>query len=368
MDKPCAPRTDRFHFMRSRFPFSGNLLARRAVLALGLSIASVIGLAVFEWLVLDYLGRAPFSEPAHCSILQYSPAQEAGPSLLVYRTCNGKPDDGMRYRVELSTGQPGRNAQEYYRPEFAPHCAVRLGKAGKVALGSLSGAIYTWDASHPEDAPVPLTTHPGASVTLAADAAGQTLVVANEELISAWDVASRRLRWSRNDLLVSSNVRISTSAIVCGTRAGEILELDLATGATLRCLARHQGIVACVDLSPDGATLASIGADRRLLVTDCRTLETLWSQPHSALAQVCFSPEGKTLISSGFMQNNWMLMAWNVASGETALELRGHESVILGMIFDNRDRLYSWSCDGTIRVWDMRQGQQIDSYTPTPNC
>lgn len=354
--------------MRPRLPLSGSLLARRALLALGLSAATVTGLAAIEWLVLDSLGRAPFSEPLRCSILQYSPPRGAEPALTVYWTCSSLPHEGMRHGLVLSNGRPGQQPRNIYWPELAPRCAVRLGQAGKVALGSLGGTIYTWDASRPDEMPEPLTTHPGASVVLAADATGQTLIVANEDLLSAWDVATRRLRWSRSDLIVTSIVGNASPAIVCGTMKGTVLELDLATGTTQRVLARHKGIVACLDLSPDGTTLASIGADRRLLVTDCRQLETLWSQPHSALAQVTFSPAGDTLVSSGYMENNWMLKAWNVASGETAAELRGHTGVILGMVFDKRSQLFSWSCDGTIRNWDLRQGRQIDLYSPEPPC
>lgn len=353
--------------MRPRLPYSGSL-ARRALLALGLSMASVMGLVVVEWLILDSLGRAPFTEPTRCSILQFSPSREAGLALTAYWTCNSTPHEGVRHGLELSDGRPGRQPQKFYWPDLAPRCIVRLGKGGQVALGSLSGTISTWDASHPDRLPEPLTTHPGALVMLAADATGQTLIVANEELISAWDVPSRRLRWSRSDLIVTSIVGNSTPTIICGTMRGAVLELDPASGATQRVLARHTGAVVCLDISPDGATLASIGAERRLLATDCRQLETMWSQPHSALAQVCFSPAGDTIVSSGFMKDNWMLMAWNVASGETTAELRGHESVILGMIFDDSGQLYSWSCDGTIRTWDLGRDQQIDSYTPPPPC
>lgn len=362
--KQGAYRAGRFHFMRPRLLFSGKLLARRVWLALGLSAASTMGLAAVEWLILESLGCAPFSERTWCSILQYSPAHEAGPSLLVYRTYNSDPGEGMRNGMEFSEGRPGRHPRCFHWPDLAPHCAVRLGHAGQLALGSLQGTVYTWDASHPNSRPAPLTTQPGPLVMLAADAAGQTLVVGNGELIAAWNVSSRRRRWSRRDLLSTSMVGNSSPTIVCGTNNGTVVELDLATGTTQRILARHQGFVTCLGLSADGTTLASIGTDCRLLVTDCRTLETLWSRPHSSVAQVCFSPSGDTLVSCGDIQENWRITAWNAASGARLAEMRGHRNAILGMTFGPSNRLYSWSADGTIRTWDIRRARQIDSYSP----
>lgn len=327
-----------------------------------------MGLAIVEWVVLRSLGRAPFCERPRCSVLQFRPSA-AGPALLVFWTCGAKPQEGMRHNLELSDRRPGKQPRALSWPGISPRCVVPLGDAGLVALGTLEGTIYLWDSSHPESTPATLGTHPGTSMILASDAAGQSLTAANEEQTCTWDIPTRQLRWRRSDIAVTSLAMHPTAqTIVCGTRQGAVVELDLASGDLQRTLAQHKSAITGLDVSADGLLVASIGLDRRLLMTDYRRPETLWSQQHYPNAEISFSPTGDTLVSSGFVNDNWMLMTWDVATGEARAELRGHRGIILGIIFDKDNHLYSWSSDGTIRTWDLRRGEQSDSYAPGPPC
>jgi WD40 repeat protein len=356
--------------MMRRPVFTNSGLARRSLLAVGITLVAVATLASLEWLVLRGLGFRPLVNTESFSVLQCCPPQGANRGLLVYRSYSNKPNSSMRYALELYEGPLGENRQTFSWKGLAPSCAVWTGKEGLLAIGGEEGAIYTWDASNSQVAPRSLGRHPG-SVTLAADHAGRWLVSSNDRAVCLWDLQARQMKWRRNDLMTTKLVTHPVSdRILCGTAQGEVLELDLATGNTLRTIARHgDGSVECLSVSANGMQVASIGDDRRLIVTDWQRAETVWSRPHHPTSQACFSPAGNTLVSSGLVDDAWTLLTWDAATGEQRAKLMGHKGAILGLAFaPDGFALYSWGTDGTIRTWNIREGVEIDCYTPAIPC
>jgi WD40 repeat protein len=126
--------------------------------------------------------------------------------------------------------------------------------------------------------------------------------------------------------------------------------------------------VECLTVSDDGSRVASIGFDHRLTVTDWQTAETVWSRRHYANGEVCFSPAGDTLVSSGYTDRHWAIMTWDAATGEPRATLNGHARVILGLAFTSDRTLYSWGADGSIRAWDLNLGRETEAYLPEPPC
>jgi hypothetical protein len=128
--------------MMRRLVFPQHGLARRGLLAVGISLVAVAVLAAVEWLVLRRLGLKPLAEGERFSVLQYCPPREAGWGLLVYWNSSNKPNSSMRHGLELYEGSLGEKRQAFSWKELTPRGAVWAGEKGLVAISSQERTIY----------------------------------------------------------------------------------------------------------------------------------------------------------------------------------------------------------------------------------
>ena len=108
-------------------------------------------------------------------------------------------------------------------------------------------------------------------------------------------------------------------------------------------------------------TLAAHGLpNRRLRVIDLKTGAERWTAKvteDEEFVVVTFSPDGKTLATgAGFLDP--VIRLWNVADGKQIARLEGHRGFIAQLIFSPDGKtLYSSSADQTVRVWDVESRQ-----------
>jgi WD40 repeat protein len=118
---------------------------------------------------------------------------------------------------------------------------------------------------------------------------------------------------------------------------------------------RHHPVVMAIAFSPDGKLIASGGADKAIIVWDTETgLENKVFEGHAwgiGWQALDWSPDG-SLIASG--DRAGVVRVWDVETGNERSVLRGHQDDITGITFSPGNRLLlSGSEDATIKVWDV---------------
>lgn len=162
---------------------------------------------------------------------------------------------------------------------------------------------------------------------------------------------------------------LATGFFASGNPDKTVTLWDIASGRRVRYI--NALSVTCINISPDGKTLAvgSNGASVRLYdITSGRELSSLspTSRPgissqeemeERAVKSVAFSPDGKTLAAG---LNDTTIMLWDIASAEVITTLRGHAGPVLSVAFSpNGKTIATGSSDKTVRLWDIASGREL---------
>jgi WD40 repeat protein len=145
-------------------------------------------------------------------------------------------------------------------------------------------------------------------------------------------------------------------AVPCGVN---ILVFEARTGTLLRTLTGHTGIAYRPAFSPDGRRLASGSGNGILRVWDVATGQAeppLMEHKDMGLS-VTFDPEGKRLVSADAAGR---VIQVRDAEGRVVKRLKGHTNGVNQLAFSpDGKRLATVSLDGTCKVWDTDNWQQV---------
>jgi WD40 repeat protein len=116
------------------------------------------------------------------------------------------------------------------------------------------------------------------------------------------------------------------------------------------------GLVEALAFSPDGKTLASSGQDHTLILWNmenvgggCHILPTIVEHATAGLA-LAFSPDGKTLIVGGERS----LVIWSYEAGRCTSPRQFATETVRCLAFSADGRTLALGCDdGSVRLWDM---------------
>jgi WD40 repeat protein len=187
-------------------------------------------------------------------------------------------------------------------------------------------AVATWPAKAAIGAGGPLCFSPDGRLVASA-----CFVTEGVELLNATD--GRRERWlmttppheppepkqARRPGEVTPPHRVRAlrftadgTRLVAGTAAGGLVVSDVASGRTLLAVARHQGAIEALAVSPDGRLAATAGRDGLIRLTRLNDGQELarWRGLRGVFSTLEFSPEGRLLLAGA---EDGLLQLWDLA-------------------------------------------------------
>jgi WD40 repeat protein len=151
--------------------------------------------------------------------------------------------------------------------------------------------------------------------------------------------------------------------LASGGADGMVRIWDATNGRLALTLEGHDGDVLGLSYSPGGGLLASAGADGTLRVWETATGRLARSiRDHGdRFFDVTFSPDGRLLGSAG---QDWTVKLWDSGSTLQLATFRGHTKEVTGVAFGPDGRhLLSWGFDGVVKHWDTSRGQEAHVLT-----
>jgi WD40 repeat protein len=258
-------------------------------------------------------------------------------------------------------------------PDRNPICAALDSVNHRLFVGDASGALLVTSQQRSADGSSRVLGHglQGWCQSIACSPDGKLLVAHDMVAVYAWDVDVRHPRslplWCRVDPSISCFAITPDSRSVIFSKnsnhGSNLLELDVRTGETRTKLASLDQTVERLVMSADGKFMACLGIAGEMTLFQWHSTGQSWKP--RMISGLCsgksriatFSKNEELLITTD--QTNHRLVAWDLERGVVLRSYDKQSSELLGCEFFDSDKLLSWSSDGKLQIWNLRDAAPV---------
>ncbi|HEY9619187.1 MAG TPA: NB-ARC domain-containing protein, partial [Crinalium sp.] len=251
--------------------------------------------------------------------------------------------------------------------------SVAFSPDGKtLASSSSDSSVRLWDVESGSCLQV-LTDHKGCVWSVSFSADGQQLAsCSDDKTVRVWNLQGQCLRVLKGHTQSVYAVHFAPDQQTLASSSNDttIRIWDVSNGNCLSVLEGHTSGVRCVRYSPDGQLLASgcrdgsirlwsgyLSRDRPSKPSIINSSAKLLHGHADFVWDIAFSPDGRLLASGG---RDGTLRLWNVQDGQSIDVLEGHKHDIYGLaISADSQLLVSTGEDQTVRLWHLQSGRNL---------
>lgn len=211
-----------------------------------------------------------------------------------------------------------------------------------------------------------------AALCLALVAAGLA-VGQRQSAVAAQHVAQSRQLAAQSSALLDSEPDLASLLAVHAYRTSPTREAAAALYAAAALPLRKRLIsgsepVDSIALSPDGRTLATHSADRRVRIWDLPGGELRHTFTGYDVGEVAaFSPDGRTLAVATAGGTGGIIGLWDPVTGRKLRTFSVPDGSVRGMAFSPDGRSVAASSPAAVRVWDVATGRKRHGFTGHPD-
>ena len=155
-------------------------------------------------------------------------------------------------------------------------------------------------------------------------------------------------------------------AFIVTPHRGDLQIRENDTGQVVATQSGHEGRVMALEMSPDGARVATGSADRTVRLWDLPSgrEERRFGPLTSVINDVAFSPDGAFIAAA---PSNADGPVWRLSDGAKVHQFDGGGGLALVRFSPDGERLLTGALNGTIRIWDMETGDLQTEFAAGPS-
>lgn len=189
-------------------------------------------------------------------------------------------------------------------------------------------------------------------------------------IVKIWDMETYQLKQKltgHSGGIYGLDFSPDSKLLVTGGMDNTVRIWDVKSGKEVHKIEEENAImISDVKFSPDGTLVAASSWDGKIRVYNVSdwSLKFLLEGHSNMITSIDFSPDGKYLASGS--GNNTVkeadnsVIIWDLAKGQQHCKYTGHKGTVQKVIFDVlSSQVYSTGDDGTIRVWNYKDCQEI---------